>query len=81
MLFLILTTTSSYKLQEKVKLMPNHKKWTLKSIAYELGVSNATVSNAFNRPDQLSEKKRIEILEACAKLGYYGPNKAAQSLR
>ena len=81
MLFLILTTTSSYKLQEKVKLMPNHKKWTLKSIANELGVSNATVSNAFNRPDQLSEKKRIEILEACAKLGYYGPNKAAQSLR
>ena len=61
--------------------MQNQKKWTLKSIANELGVSNATVSNAFNRPDQLSEKKRVEILEACAKLGYYGPNKAAQSLR
>lgn len=61
--------------------MANQKNWTLKSIANELGVSNATVSNAFNRPDQLSEKKRIEILEACAKLGYYGPNKAAQSLR
>lgn len=57
------------------------KKWTLKSIAAELGVSNATVSNAFNRPDQLSEKKRNQILEACARLGYYGPNKAAQSLR
>ena len=61
--------------------MANQKNWTLKSIANELGVSNATVSNAFNRPDQLSKKKRIEILEACAKLGYYGPNKAAQSLR
>lgn len=61
--------------------MTQHKNWTLKSIAQELGVSNATVSNAFNRPDQLSEKKRIEILEACARLGYYGPNKAAQSLR
>ncbi len=61
--------------------MSDQKKWTLKSIAHELGVSNATVSNAFNRPDQLSKKKREEILEACAKLGYYGPNKAAQSLR
>ena len=28
------------------------KNWTLKSIANELGVSNATVSNAFNRPDR-----------------------------
>lgn len=55
--------------------------WTLKSIAKELGVSNATVSNAFNRPDQLSEKRRLEILAACERLGYYGPNKAAQSLR
>ena len=61
--------------------MSDNKTWTLKSIAAELGVSNATVSNAFNRPDQLSEKKRTEILEACARLGYYGPNKAAQSLR
>lgn len=61
--------------------MNKTKNWTLKSIAAELGVSNATVSNAFNRPDQLSEKKRVEILEACARLGYYGPNKAAQSLR
>ena len=40
------------------------KKWTLKSIAAELGVSNATVSNAFNRPDQLSKSKREEILKA-----------------
>lgn len=61
--------------------MSNTKNWTLKSIAAELGVSNATVSNAFNRPDQLSDKKRTEILEACARLSYYGPNKAAQSLR
>lgn len=61
--------------------MSSQKNWTLKSIAAELGVSNATVSNAFNRPDQLSKKKRTEILEACARLGYFGPNKAAQSLR
>jgi len=57
----------------------NH--WTLKSIAKELGVSNATVSNAFNRPDQLSKNRRESILAACKELGYFGPNKAAQSLR
>ncbi|WP_062567616.1 LacI family DNA-binding transcriptional regulator [Pseudoalteromonas arabiensis] len=61
--------------------MTKPKSWTLKSIAKELGVSNATVSNAFNRPDQLSKARREEILAACKKLGYFGPNKAAQSLR
>tara|TARA_R110001583_G_scaffold39399_4_gene126230 strand:- start:13105 stop:14136 length:1032 start_codon:yes stop_codon:yes gene_type:complete len=61
--------------------MTEKKIWTLKSIAKELGVSNATVSNAFNRPDQLSKKRREEILASCQTLGYSGPNKAAQSLR
>jgi DNA-binding LacI/PurR family transcriptional regulator len=61
--------------------MTQKKNWTLKSIAKEIGVSNATVSNAFNRPDQLSEKRRKEILASCKRLGYSGPNKAAQSLR
>ncbi|MBV1911116.1 MAG: LacI family DNA-binding transcriptional regulator [Kangiellaceae bacterium] len=63
--------------------MPKEKKvkLTLKSVAGILNVSNATVSNAFNRPDQLSEKKREEILKACKELGYAGPNQAARSLR
>ena len=61
--------------------MQKNKTWTLKSIAKELGVSNATVSNAFSRPDQLSEKRRNDILASCKKMGYSGPNKAAQSLR
>ncbi|MEL0645929.1 LacI family DNA-binding transcriptional regulator [Pseudoalteromonas agarivorans] len=61
--------------------MSKQTRWTLKSIAKELGVSNATVSNAFSRPDQLSAKRRDDILAACKTLGYYGPNKAAQSLR
>ncbi|UAA38262.1 LacI family DNA-binding transcriptional regulator [Paraneptunicella aestuarii] len=61
--------------------METKKNWTLKSIAQKLNVSSATVSNAFNRPDQLSKKRRNEILAACAELGYFGPNKAAQSLR
>ena len=56
-------------------------KLTLKSVAKILGVSNATVSNAFNRPDQLSPRKREEILRACKELGYSGPNQAARSLR
>lgn len=61
--------------------MTDKKVWTLKSVAKKLGVSNATVSNAFNRPDQLSAKRRHDILESCQKIGYSGPNKAAQSLR
>ncbi|MGJ8693724.1 MAG: LacI family DNA-binding transcriptional regulator [Thalassotalea sp.] len=61
--------------------MTDKKVWTLKSVAQELGVSNATVSNAFNRPDQLSQKRREDILASCKLLGYSGPNKAAQSLR
>lgn len=54
---------------------------TLKDVAAQLGVSTATISNAFNRPDQLSKKKRSEILEQCAEIGFEGPNKAAQILR
>ena len=61
--------------------MESKKNWTLKTIAKKLNVSSATVSNAFNRPDQLSKKRRDEILAACAELHYFGPNKAAQSLR
>ena len=56
-------------------------KLTLKDVALKLGVSTATISNAFNRPDQLSVARREEILAACKKIGYHGPNKAAQILR
>lgn len=56
-------------------------KLTLKDVALQLGVSTATISNAFNRPDQLSATKREEILTACKRIGYTGPNKAAQILR
>lgn len=59
----------------------NKSKLTLKDVALQLGVSTATISNAFNRPDQLSKAKREEILEQCKKIGYSGPNKAAQILR
>lgn len=54
---------------------------TLKSVARELNVSTATISNAFNRPDQLSASLRDHILLECKRLGYHGPNAAARSLR
>lgn len=56
-------------------------KLTLKDVAQQLEVSTATISNAFNRPDQLSKRRREEILKACESIGYSGPNKAAQILR
>lgn len=57
------------------------KKLNLSQVAKHLGVSIATVSNAFNRPDQLSAKLRERILSESAELGYHGPNLAARSLR
>ncbi|MFC0336916.1 LacI family DNA-binding transcriptional regulator [Kushneria avicenniae] len=54
---------------------------TLKSVAAYLGVSTATVSNAFNRPDQLSPSRREEILAAASALGYDGPSNRGRTLR
>ena len=54
---------------------------TLKDIAAELGIAASTVSNAYNRPDQLSDALRAKILDTAARLGYTGPDPAARSLR
>jgi DNA-binding LacI/PurR family transcriptional regulator len=54
---------------------------TLVDIARRLGVSSATVSNAFNRPDQLSAKLREKILATARSMHYSGPNPAARMLR
>jgi DNA-binding LacI/PurR family transcriptional regulator len=59
----------------------NSKNLTLKEVAKALSVSTATVSNAFNRPDQLSAKLRDKILRESALLGYNGPNLAGRLLR
>ncbi len=56
-------------------------KLTLKKVAERLKVSTATISNAFNRPDQLSSDLRERILSECEAIGYFGPNAAARSLR
>jgi DNA-binding LacI/PurR family transcriptional regulator len=54
---------------------------TLQTIADALGVSRTTVSNAYNRPDQLAPGLRERILDAARDLGYTGPDPAARRLR
>ncbi|MBK5222293.1 MAG: LacI family DNA-binding transcriptional regulator [Acidimicrobiia bacterium] len=54
---------------------------TLQTIADKVGVSRTTVSNAWSRPDQLSDEVRIRILKVADELGYGGPNPAARGLR
>jgi DNA-binding LacI/PurR family transcriptional regulator len=54
---------------------------TLAAVAEHLGVSRTTVSNAYNRPDQLSPTLRARVLSAARDLGYTGPDPVARSLR
>jgi DNA-binding LacI/PurR family transcriptional regulator len=51
------------------------------TVARAVGVSPATVSNAYNRPHKLTPALRERILGAARDLGYPGPNPAARSLR
>jgi DNA-binding LacI/PurR family transcriptional regulator len=53
---------------------------TLQTIADRVGVSRMTVSNAFSRPDQLSDELRERILGTARELGYAGPDPAARAL-
>jgi DNA-binding LacI/PurR family transcriptional regulator len=54
---------------------------TLKSLAKQLGVSAMTVSNAFNRPEELSANLRQRILASAADAGYHGPRPSGRMLR
>jgi len=54
---------------------------TLQTVADHVGVSRTTVSNAYNRPDQLGDDLRDRILEAATGLGYRGPDAAGRMLR
>jgi DNA-binding LacI/PurR family transcriptional regulator len=54
---------------------------SLKSVALAAGVSVSSVSNAYNKPEQLSEAVRTRILEVAREQGYAGPDAAARSLR
>lgn len=54
---------------------------TMKDVAAAVGVSASTVSNAYNKPEQLSAEVRARIFATARKLGYPGPHPAARSLR
>jgi DNA-binding LacI/PurR family transcriptional regulator len=54
---------------------------TLASLAAELKVSRTTISNAYNRPDQLSADLRERVLATAKRIGYPGPDPVARSLR
>jgi DNA-binding LacI/PurR family transcriptional regulator len=51
------------------------------TIARQLGISPSTVSNAYNRPDQLSPVLRERIFDAASRLGYAGPDPLGRNLR
>lgn len=54
---------------------------TLDTVARALGVSRMTVSNAYNKPDQLSARTREAVLATARTLGYGGPSATGRSLR
>jgi len=54
---------------------------TIRDVASAAGISTATVSNAFNRPDQLSSRLQRRIFKVAKELGYTGPNPSARNFR
>jgi DNA-binding LacI/PurR family transcriptional regulator len=60
---------------------PQRARMTLKDVAAACKVSRTTVSNAFNRPEQLSASLREQVLSTARELGYFGPDLKARSLR
>jgi DNA-binding LacI/PurR family transcriptional regulator len=54
---------------------------TLRDVASAAGVSMGTASNAFNRPELLSEAMRERVLGEAQRLGYAGPDPVARRLR
>jgi DNA-binding LacI/PurR family transcriptional regulator len=54
---------------------------TLLDVARAVGVSRATVSNAFTHPQRVRDELRDRILEAARELGYSGPNPVGRMLR
>ncbi|MDQ4117552.1 MAG: LacI family DNA-binding transcriptional regulator, partial [Actinomycetota bacterium] len=53
---------------------------TLATIADVVGVSRATVSNAYNHPERLSPQLRARVLRTAQELGYAGPDPVAATL-
>lgn len=65
----------------RTPLQPTGRQPTLKDVAAALGVSPMTVSNAYNRPDQIAPATRARVFATAARLGYPGPHPTARSLR
>jgi DNA-binding LacI/PurR family transcriptional regulator len=57
------------------------RKTTLRDVAAAAGVSIGTASNAFNRPELLSQAMRERVLAEAGRLGYSGPDPVARRLR
>ena len=62
-------------------MTPPRRRATIKDLAAAVGVAPSTVSNAYNRPDQLSAELRERIFAAAETVGYGGPDPAARGLR
>jgi DNA-binding LacI/PurR family transcriptional regulator len=56
-------------------------KISMKDVAKAAGVSQPTVSYAYNRPAKISEAQRRHIFAIAEKIGYPGPNALGRSLR
>ncbi|WP_213450433.1 LacI family DNA-binding transcriptional regulator [Rhizomonospora bruguierae] len=54
---------------------------SLKTVALAAGVSLTTVSNAYNKPEHVSDEVRDMIFAIAREQGYAGPDPAARSLR
>lgn len=58
-----------------------HKRVRLRDVAERAGVSVGSASQAFGRPQLVSEQVRKRVLDAARALGYPGPDPAARRLR
>src|SRR5689334_18373067 len=61
--------------------MPASKRVRLRDVAAEAGVSVGSASQAFSRPELVSDHVRERVLAAAKALGYGGPDPAARRLR
>jgi DNA-binding LacI/PurR family transcriptional regulator len=58
-----------------------HKRVRLRDVAERAGVSVGSASQAFGRPELVSDEVRKRVLDAADALGYPGPDPAARRLR
>lgn len=59
---------------------PSSQRPSLATVAAKVGVSTATVSNSFNRPEKVSSEVLARVLAEAARQRYVGPDPAARLL-